>query len=265
MVIAGRRAEIDAISRTSPRTGGSSGSARSSGRCCVSRPLSSRARRRRRASCCRKRFGSPSDTAALRARDSSTACSTRWRGRWAGCDEQPALVLCRPVKILARQLAGPGESAGGGAEIHLHEIFGRLAARGHEVTLLCGGWPGCRAAGGARRHRGHRDRDAAHVACARARRLPASSSHASATTSSSRTSTRCRCTRRAGARAACVALVPHLFGGTAFQELPRRWRPPCGSPSARFRWRIAGFRSRRSARAPRTTSSRAAFAASSFA
>lgn len=29
----------------------------------------------------------------------------------------------------------------GGAEIHLHEIFGRLAARGHEVTLLCSGWP----------------------------------------------------------------------------------------------------------------------------
>ena len=32
----------------------------------------------------------------------------------------------------------------GGAEIHLHEIFGRLAARGHEVTLLCSGWPGAR-------------------------------------------------------------------------------------------------------------------------
>ncbi|HEU5174835.1 MAG TPA: glycosyltransferase family 4 protein [Gemmatimonadaceae bacterium] len=31
----------------------------------------------------------------------------------------------------------------GGAEIHLHEIFGRIAARGHSVTLLCGGWPGC--------------------------------------------------------------------------------------------------------------------------
>jgi glycosyltransferase involved in cell wall biosynthesis len=31
----------------------------------------------------------------------------------------------------------------GGAEIHLHEIFGRLAAWGHEVTLLCGGWPHC--------------------------------------------------------------------------------------------------------------------------
>lgn len=31
----------------------------------------------------------------------------------------------------------------GGAEIHLHEIFGRVAARGHSVELLCGGWPGC--------------------------------------------------------------------------------------------------------------------------
>jgi glycosyltransferase involved in cell wall biosynthesis len=31
----------------------------------------------------------------------------------------------------------------GGAEIHLHEIFGRLASLGHQVMLLCGGWPGC--------------------------------------------------------------------------------------------------------------------------
>jgi glycosyltransferase involved in cell wall biosynthesis len=30
----------------------------------------------------------------------------------------------------------------GGAEQHLHEIFGRLASRGHEVTLLCSGWSG---------------------------------------------------------------------------------------------------------------------------
>jgi glycosyltransferase involved in cell wall biosynthesis len=33
----------------------------------------------------------------------------------------------------------------GGAEIHLHEIFGRLAAQGNQITLLCGGWPGCAA------------------------------------------------------------------------------------------------------------------------
>ena len=30
----------------------------------------------------------------------------------------------------------------GGAEIHLHEVFGRLAARGHQVTLLVSSWPG---------------------------------------------------------------------------------------------------------------------------
>lgn len=30
----------------------------------------------------------------------------------------------------------------GGAEEHLHQTFGRLAARGHEVTALVSGWPG---------------------------------------------------------------------------------------------------------------------------
>jgi glycosyltransferase involved in cell wall biosynthesis len=30
----------------------------------------------------------------------------------------------------------------GGAETHLHEIFGRLARRGHDVTLLVSGWKG---------------------------------------------------------------------------------------------------------------------------
>ena len=30
----------------------------------------------------------------------------------------------------------------GGAEIHLHEIFGRLVSAGHVVTLIASGWPG---------------------------------------------------------------------------------------------------------------------------
>jgi glycosyltransferase involved in cell wall biosynthesis len=30
----------------------------------------------------------------------------------------------------------------GGAEIHLHEIFGRLAGRGHRIRLVASGWPG---------------------------------------------------------------------------------------------------------------------------
>lgn len=33
----------------------------------------------------------------------------------------------------------------GGAEVHLHEIFGRLAAAGHEVHLLCSGYAGAAA------------------------------------------------------------------------------------------------------------------------
>lgn len=44
----------------------------------------------------------------------------------------------------------------GGAEIHLHEIFGRLAARGHEIDLVASGWPGAAGradVGGLRVHR----------------------------------------------------------------------------------------------------------------
>ena len=31
----------------------------------------------------------------------------------------------------------------GGAEIHLHELFGRIAEWGHEIHLIASGWPGC--------------------------------------------------------------------------------------------------------------------------
>ena len=31
----------------------------------------------------------------------------------------------------------------GGAEIHLHELFGRIALWGHEIHLFASGWPGC--------------------------------------------------------------------------------------------------------------------------
>jgi glycosyltransferase involved in cell wall biosynthesis len=107
---------------------------------------------------------------------------------------------------------------GGGAEIHLHEIFGRLAARGHEVTLLCGGWPGCPP--GARldgievvrvgtRHtfpflaRAHFRRNLAgksfDLIVEDVNKIPLG-------------------TPRWGGPPV-VALVPHLFGGTAFQEL----------------------------------------------
>ncbi len=49
------------------------------------------------------------------------------------------------LRILAvnwRDLRNP---EAGGAETHLHEILTRLAARGHEITLLAAGWRGCEA------------------------------------------------------------------------------------------------------------------------
>jgi glycosyltransferase involved in cell wall biosynthesis len=47
------------------------------------------------------------------------------------------------VRILIVNWQDRENPQAGGAEGHLHEIFGRLARRGHAVTLLCGGWPGC--------------------------------------------------------------------------------------------------------------------------
>src|SRR4051812_46055073 len=106
----------------------------------------------------------------------------------------------------------------GGAEIHLHEIFGRLAARGHHVTLLCGGWPGCAPTEtldgisvirvGTRHSfpfqvRAHYRKTLAHVpfdVCVEdINKVPLYTPR--------------------WVKAPVVALVPHLFGGTAFQEL----------------------------------------------
>lgn len=105
----------------------------------------------------------------------------------------------------------------GGAEIHLHEIFERLASRGHEVSLLCGGWRGgaSRATcGGIDIHRvGTRHtfpflarryyakvlaQMGEHVLIEDINKIPLYTP---------------------GWGAPCVmALVPHLFGGTVFQE-----------------------------------------------
>lgn len=46
------------------------------------------------------------------------------------------------VRILVVNWQDRENPQAGGAETHLHEIFGRLVCKGHEVTLLCGGWPG---------------------------------------------------------------------------------------------------------------------------
>src|SRR4051812_33442217 len=107
----------------------------------------------------------------------------------------------------------------GGAEIHLHEIFGRLAQKGHDVTLLCGGWPNSPATAtldGIKVHRvgtrysfpalvrGYYNKyfksQPFDVLVEDINKIPVY-------------------TPRWGAKRV-VALVPHLFGETAFQEFP---------------------------------------------
>jgi glycosyltransferase involved in cell wall biosynthesis len=107
----------------------------------------------------------------------------------------------------------------GGAEIHLHEIFGRLAAQGHQVSLLCGGWPGCERRAvldgieivrvGTRNtfrllaRRGYREHFAGRpldVLVEDINKMPLHTPH--------------------WGPVPVVAVVPHLFGSTAFHELP---------------------------------------------
>jgi glycosyltransferase involved in cell wall biosynthesis len=50
------------------------------------------------------------------------------------------------VRILLVNWQDRDNPQAGGAEIHLHEIFGRLASAAggkHDIRLLCGGWPAC--------------------------------------------------------------------------------------------------------------------------
>jgi glycosyltransferase involved in cell wall biosynthesis len=46
------------------------------------------------------------------------------------------------VKLLVVNWQDRTNPHAGGAEVHLHEIFGRLVQKGHEVTVLCSGYDG---------------------------------------------------------------------------------------------------------------------------
>src|SRR3954462_6483639 len=48
----------------------------------------------------------------------------------------------QPVNILLVNWQDLANPHAGGAEIHLFEIFNRLAARGHRIRLVCSGWDG---------------------------------------------------------------------------------------------------------------------------
>lgn len=106
----------------------------------------------------------------------------------------------------------------GGAETHLHEILERLAGWGHEVALLCGGWAGCppRAeSNGVEIHRvGTRQSFPFLVRAHWERTLRARDVDVLYEDINKVP----LYTTRWGARHV-VAVVPHLFGGAAFQEL----------------------------------------------
>ena len=107
---------------------------------------------------------------------------------------------------------------GGGAETHLHEILDRLASWGHEVVLLCGGWDGCppRATrNGVEIHRvGTRQSFPFHVRSYWERQLKGRGFDILFEDINKVP----LYTTRWGAKQV-VAVVPHLFGGAAFQEL----------------------------------------------
>jgi glycosyltransferase involved in cell wall biosynthesis len=122
------------------------------------------------------------------------------------------------VRILLVNWQDRENPQAGGAEIHLHEIFGRLATAGHEVALLCGGWPGCEPRAtldgidvhrvGTRHtfpflvrryYRTHLSRSKFDVAVEDINKVPLYTPR--------------------WIDAPVMALVPHLFGGTVFQEL----------------------------------------------
>ncbi len=110
-----------------------------------------------------------------------------------------------------------GNPLAGGAEIHLHEIFGRLADRGHRVTLLCSGWPGCPArerVGGLEVHRtGGRHTFALQALPYYRRRLAAAGYDVVVEDIN-----KIPLFSPLWTGAPVVALVPHLFGATAFRE-----------------------------------------------
>ena len=106
----------------------------------------------------------------------------------------------------------------GGAEIHLHEIFGRLASRGHHVMLLCGGWPGCPP-------RATLDGIEVHRVGTRATFPMLVRRHWHAHFAHEHFDVLIEDINKVPVftpwwqSPPVVALVPHLFGGTAFQEL----------------------------------------------
>lgn len=49
----------------------------------------------------------------------------------------------RPLRALVVNWLDRENPQAGGAEAHLHQVFGRIARAGHDIVALTSGWPGC--------------------------------------------------------------------------------------------------------------------------
>jgi glycosyltransferase involved in cell wall biosynthesis len=123
------------------------------------------------------------------------------------------------VRILVVNWQDRTNPQAGGAEVHLHEIFGRIAGLGHEVHLLCSGYPGAPPQAeldGLRVHRVSSRYGFALAARAVFRRLAAAVRPDVVVEDVNKVPL-----YLAGLwPGPFVLVVPHLFGTTAFRELP---------------------------------------------
>ena len=122
------------------------------------------------------------------------------------------------MKILLVNWRDRTNPQAGGAEVHLHEIFGRLAARGHEVHLLTSGYPGAAAEAALDGMAVHRVAGEYGFA-ARGRRAFARLARALGPDVVVEDVNKVPLYLPLVWRGPLVLLVPHLFGTTAFREV----------------------------------------------
>ena len=107
----------------------------------------------------------------------------------------------------------------GGAEIHLFEIFGRLAAAGHRVRLVCSGWPGAPARATVRGIEVERV-SSRHGFALAGRGAVRRALQAERPDILVEDINKLPLFLAAGTELPFCAIVPHLFGTTAFHEAP---------------------------------------------
>lgn len=123
------------------------------------------------------------------------------------------------MKILAVNWQDLENPHAGGAELHLFELMGRLAAKGHSVHLVCSGWPGAPPRTtvqgvSVERHGGR------HSFAALGRRAVGAALAREAWDVVIEDINKLPLYLPSLTRLPFCAIIPHLFGTTAFQEAP---------------------------------------------